>query len=172
MTKTMRPQRRFRRTAQSGAIKPWMLIVLLLALAPLLTLGFYEGRKAYWDAKVREMCAKDGGVKVYETVKLPADRFDQYGNVGIPNRRYARPTDDYFYELETEYLRSGDPSLVRHVGRIFRRSDNKILGESIRYGRGGGDLPGPWHPSSFSCPEISPATDKLESSIFQKGIGR
>ncbi len=149
----------------------WETFVIGLALLPVLV-GCDTPSQIEADAEVRRLCAIDGGVKVYETVKLPADRFDQYGNVGIPNRRYAQPTDEYFYELETEYLRSGDPTLVRHVGRIFRRSDNKVLGESIRYGRGGGDLPGPWHSSSFSCPGISPATDKLESSVFQKGIER
>ncbi|MBU0501103.1 MAG: hypothetical protein KJ675_07880 [Gammaproteobacteria bacterium] len=39
---------------------------------------FWEvfGKKMYWDAKVREFCAIDGGVRVYETVALPAERFD------------------------------------------------------------------------------------------------
>lgn len=35
--------------------------------------------KARLDAQVKELCAKDGGIKVYETVKLPADRFNQWG---------------------------------------------------------------------------------------------
>ena len=30
------------------------------------------GKKMYRDAKVLELCAKDGGAKVYETVELPA----------------------------------------------------------------------------------------------------
>ena len=39
--------------------------------------------KAYYDRQVREMCAKDGGVRVYEAVTLPPSRFDKWGNVGI-----------------------------------------------------------------------------------------
>jgi hypothetical protein len=31
------------------------------------------GRKLVYDAVVLSLCAKDGGVKVYETVELPAE---------------------------------------------------------------------------------------------------
>jgi hypothetical protein len=34
-----------------------------------------------------------------------------------------------------------------------RRSDGKIVARSISYVRGGGDLPSPSQPSSFSCPD-------------------
>lgn len=127
------------------------------------------GRKYYYDWRVEQMCAVDGGVKVYETVRLPAERFDNYGNIGIQNRQYARPTDQYYFETEEKYLRAGNPTLIRSVTRIIRRSDRKVLGESTRYGRGGGDLPGPWHPSTFDCPPIRDL--KLESSIFTTGVG-
>lgn len=33
-----------------------------------------NGAKAYYDRQVRELCAKDGGVRVYETVTLPAEK--------------------------------------------------------------------------------------------------
>lgn len=131
---------------------------------------FWEmfGKKMYWDAKVRELCAIDGGVKVYERVLLPSKIFDKYGNVGIVNKRHAKPSDGYYFQTENVYLRKDNPKIIRSVTQIIRRDDNKNLGESIRYGRSGGDLPGPWHPSSYGCPPIEEL--RLESSIFMKGL--
>ncbi|MBM3358987.1 MAG: hypothetical protein FJY54_14835 [Betaproteobacteria bacterium] len=124
------------------------------------------GRTIYYDMEVNRLCKQDGGVKVYEQVKLPAERFDKWGNVGVPNKRHAKPSDDYYFETEIRYLRTGNPSLQRASTVLVRRSDGKVLGESVRYGRGGGDLPGPWHGSSFSCPSIGEAEGSLETSIF------
>ena len=127
------------------------------------------GVKWYYDQQVRELCAKDGGVKVFETVTLPPEKFDKWGNVGIHHKRYAKPDDEYYYESEDEFYKQGNPTLLRSRYWIVRRSDSKILGKSIHYGRGGGDLPGPWYGSSFNCPEISKENPSLESSVFIKG---
>lgn len=124
------------------------------------------------DAEVNRLCAIDGGVKVYETVKLPAERFDQYGNINLRNYKYAKSTDEYYFKSEDTYLNKNEPYILRAVTQIIRRNDGKILGESVRYGRGGGDIPGPWHPSTFDCPAIKDAEGKLESSIFVKGGGK
>jgi hypothetical protein len=105
------------------------------------------------DAEVRRLCALDGGVNVYETVALPPERFDQFNSVHVPDTRYAKPTDDYYYERSTEYLVRGNPDLLRFHTKLIRRSDKKVLGEGTSYARRGGDLPGPWHPSSFRCPQ-------------------
>lgn len=145
-------------------------VAVLIALLWFGASSWYGGgRNFYYDWQVDRMCAVDGGVKVYETVKLPADRFNKYGNIGVTDRKHAKPTDEYYFEIDDKYFRRGDPNLIRSVTRVIRRSDVKVLGESIRYGRGGGDFPGPWHPSSFDCPQIRDAEGKLESSIFLKG---
>lgn len=136
-------------------------------LLGLLWLGV--GRIMYYDAKVRELCAKDGGIKVYETVRLPAEKFDKYGNVRIPNKEQAKSMNEYYYERAYIYYRKGEPQITRTQHRVIRRSDGKILGESIRYSRGGGDLPGPWHGSSFICPPISKDRPGLEVPIFLRG---
>lgn len=128
-----------------------------------------NGVKAYYDRQVRELCAKDGGVRVYETVRLPSSRFDKWGNVGVHEKRYVKPTDEYYYESEILYYREANPTLLRSRSWVVRRSDGKVLGEAISYGRGGGDLPGPWHGSSFHCPPIAEAEGKIESTIFLKG---
>jgi hypothetical protein len=147
---------------EDGSMKRMGLICALMCLS----LAGCE--KARLDEQVRELCAKDGGVKVYETVQLPAEKFDKYGNVGVPNKQYAKPSDEYYFETEIQFYREGNPSLERARTVMVRRSDGKVLGESIRYGRGGGDLPGPWHGTSFDCPPIVDAEGKLETSIFMK----
>jgi hypothetical protein len=105
------------------------------------------------DAEVRRLCALDGGIKVYEKVRLPPERFDQYGIVAVPERAKAKPTDDFIFEVKQDYLVRGNPELWRWHAVLIRQKDLKVLGESISYTRRGGDLPGPWHPSKSTCPE-------------------
>jgi hypothetical protein len=116
------------------------------------------------DAEVRRLCALDGGIKIYETVTLPPERFGKFNSVHVPDVRYAKPTDDYYYERSTEYLVRGNPDLLRFHTKLIRRSDKKVLGEGISYARRGGDFPGPWHPSSFRCPQ----DERLASEVFQR----
>lgn len=126
--------------------------------------------KARLDDEIRRLCEKDGGIKVFEKVVLPTDRFDSFGNVNLPSEKIAKPSDAYFYRERIEYLREGNPAMWRTTNQIVRRADSKLLGESVRYTRRGGDLPGPWHESSFSCPEIT-AGHGLEQSVFQRSGG-
>ena len=140
------------------------LIATVIAIVALLT----GCEKSRLDAQVRELCAKDGGIKVYETVKLPPQLVDKYGVVRIPDKAQAEPSDEYYYETDTRYYRKGNPEMSRRQYQIIRRSDGKVLGELIFYGRGGGDLPGPWHDSSFTCPDPTKLPN-FESSIFVKG---
>lgn len=132
------------------------------------------GVKGSYDQQVREMCAKDGGVRVFERVTLPANKFSPSGqlNFHIPliqsGYKALKDTDDYYFERSMTNLRRGNPKLDRRHSRIIRRNDNKVLGESVSYFRRGGDLPGPWSESSFVCPE--PRKYKsIESSVFVKG---
>lgn len=135
--------------------------------------GFWvtAGKKEYYDAQVREMCAKDGGIRVYETVSLPLEKFNEWGQIN-----FFKPTKDkdalgreYIYESDTDYIKRGknfEISIMRHHAMVYRRADKKLLGEQISYGRRGGDLPGFWHPSSYSCPEFN--GDSVLKKIFVK----
>lgn len=97
------------RRAQTPWHKGLIFAVTGMAFAGLL--WFAVGEKWLLDREVRELCAKDGGVKVYETVRLPSERFDKWGNVGIPNKRYAKSSDEYYFESEDHHFRQGNPSL-------------------------------------------------------------
>jgi hypothetical protein len=111
--------------------------------------------KVQLDNQVRELCAKDGGIKVYETVKVPPEKFDSYGRLAFwdPTLGENALGIEYILKEERKYYRQGDPEMERTHYEIWRRGDKKKLSEATIYSRRGGDIPGPWHPSSFSCPE-------------------
>ena len=137
------------------------------------------GEAGSWDAKMQVLCAKDGGMKIYEKVILPKDQFDQFG---MPRGKewdrsaLASKLDPaYRYSYEPVSLKRGDPlkgevEMFKSTHKIYRQSDGKLLGESITYGRSGGDsfvarlLGG--HPSSASCPA---QPQNLVSGIFTQG---
>ncbi|MDR1850042.1 MAG: hypothetical protein LBQ75_08375 [Zoogloeaceae bacterium] len=149
------------------------MLFAFIALAWLAASFWYGGgRKFYYDAEVKRLCAIDGGVNVYEKVKLPPERFNQHGILNLPLQRNAKPSDDYFYVSGEMYIETSSDSVTlrRSSLAIVRRSDGKTLGEMISYHRSGGDplviqllLP----PSSFSCPPTSFGIN-LEQPVFLK----
>lgn len=125
--------------------------IAVIAIAGLALSGC---EKARLDQQVRELCAKDGGIKVYEMVKLPPEKFNKWGQINFYLPDSPEPLGhDYMFEVNTSYSKTGNPSMRRVHYRIVRRSDNVVLGESVSYHRVGGDMPGPWHESSFHCPK-------------------
>jgi len=160
------------------------LFCAVLALAWLSgSFWFGGGRKIYYDLQVSRMCREDGGVIVYEAVKLPKERFDDGGMVKLYRERkeiksafrsngveiYTEHSlgAEYTYSWQVKYLRNGNPSLSRMRVQVTRRLDNKLLGQVVYYKRGGGDMPGPWHGSSFMCPELGVANDVLRQVFVQ-----
>ena len=147
---------------------------LIIALLPFLLLAGCEREKHRLNEEVRRLCAKDGGVKVYETVKFTPKLLDRAGRIWIPSIKDAKESDEYYYVWETVYLKGSEVSepsdlvMWRDHIQIIRRSDGKVLGESIYYVRRGGDiLSPPFHPSSFGCPDLR-TSPGLETSIFVK----
>lgn len=180
-----------------------MRLLLILNLFPLLlTAGCATPTQLALDAEVRRLCAIDGGIRVYEQVKLPAEEFDRWGmpkmyQERVENKAAYRHDDkrtvmefvmktrvdsarhgnvrveEYLLKSETTYYRRGNPEMWHTHVQITRRRDGKILGESKRYSRRGGDMLGPWHPSSFACPREA-GQEALVRSIFMndKDMGR
>lgn len=145
-------------------------IFSLLLLMPFFSACASGPSKAELDAEVRRLCAIDGGVKVYETVKLPLGLLDKYGAIQIPSKARAKPSDEYYYDWTVTYITKGKPEdgvpdLARSHFKLHRTSDNKLLGESVAYTRRGGDIAGPWHPSHFTCPSDSGLT-VLQNRVF------
>jgi hypothetical protein len=131
--------------------RKWILVAVTCMLVPM---AGCEREKDRLDTEVRRLCANDGGVKVYEQVTLSPDKFDKYGSINFYHRMSKEPLGpEYVFEADINYFRKGNPEMWRNHYRVIRRSDGKVLGESVSYSRRGGDLPGPWHDSSFQCPE-------------------
>ena len=107
------------------------------------------------DTQVKELCAKDGGVKVYETVTLPPEKFDQRGIVRFSLSKDRKLIFNGNYQLINiiHYYDRIYLSLRRDQSEIWRLSDGKLLGEAVSYSRVGGDPIGPWEPSYSGCPE-------------------
>lgn len=149
----------------------WLLFIPGVIVAVLLiSVGYYEGRKAYWDAKVEEMCRKDGGVKVYERVKISGKESELlWGKAGLPLPTVSTRTElPYFWEQADTTLRNANPNIVRAQTMVKRRSDGKVLGVSVQYWRSGGDLPtGISEATSFICPKHV----ALSSRVFIIGEG-
>lgn len=139
--------------------------------------GFWWGVPTFnqWraDELVDELCAKDGSVKVYESVSLPKERFNRWGQFEVSSERFLKPSDEHYTTWKTTKI-IGDPnsseiwklSVYQHHFVLFRVSDKKILGESTGYARRGGDPIGPWHPSSHACP--GSVKSRLLKQVFLK----
>jgi hypothetical protein len=123
------------------------------------------------DSEVKRLCAIDGGVKVYETVRLPPESYnkllDNFGRLWVKRKDELSPLDEYYSENQVHYYVKGNPEMSRRLYRIARRVDGKTMGELVFYGRGGGDMPGPWHDSSYTCPSYDKVPN-FESLIFSR----
>lgn len=125
-------------------------------------------QKAELDREVDRLCAIDGGVHIYEVVRLPTEDFGPDGTV-FPQYRHlpsnsGRFGSAYVDRVTSKVLVAGNPSLMRLNISIVRRSDDKLLGEVVIYRRSGGDLPGPAAASRYSCP-VGPVFG-LERRVF------
>lgn len=147
-------------------MKTFLSFLLVIIVLPLL-IACTTPLQIMADAEVRRLCEKDGGIKVYETVKLPAERFDEYGQIRIPYKEITKPEDDYYYESSRIFIEAGYTQVWRSHIKVYRNTDKKIIGEAISYARRGGDIPGPWHSTSFRCPEEA-GLNNLKNQIFIK----
>src|SRR3546814_6278957 len=110
------------RTAAKRHVRAALLVSLVAAWL-IASFWYGGGRIYYYDWQVRQMCAVDGGVKVYETVVLPAAKFDRYGNIGVKNERYAGALDERSEEHTSELQ-----SLMRISYAVFcltKKNKNK-----------------------------------------------
>lgn len=156
-----------RRMCGASAVKLLVLIPVVVVLLLILVVGFFEGRKAYWDSKVREMCAKDGGVKVFETFPINRSQYLSWGGqegirgIPVPHESDKRTDVPVFRRTTDEVLRTGSPTIRRDVTDFIRRTDGKVLGRYVYYARRGGDFPTWAHESSFGCLQPESVTEQI-----------
>ncbi len=139
--------------------------IILISIALLLIYINFFSEKARFDREVNRLCAVDGGMKVYETVRLPTEKYRRYTqSLTIAPFQELKEDDEYYLVWNISILKDGNPDLSSDHFQIIRRSDSRKLGETTSYHRRGGDLPGPWHSSSYGCP------DKATSTFLVKRI--
>jgi hypothetical protein len=121
---------------------------------------------ADWDAKVKELCQKEGGVTVYERVRLSKEEARQItgpaGGLVVPRKESAAATSPYISENKRTTLNDGNPAVFRSETIIVRTSDGKVLSRLIHYARvkrGGVD-------SGYTCRDLGIAVD-LEQKTFE-----
>jgi hypothetical protein len=143
-------------------------VVLITACA-----GYAPGEKAYWDAKVRDMCLKDGGVRIFQ--KLHVSRAEAgtlsrvAGMFNAPMKELADPKSPAFTVLTKTVIHQGNPEVIRSVADVIRRSDGALIARSVVYTRIGGDFPSHAHPSSFECPDLRKNLSDLQSLFVFAG---
>jgi len=132
-------------------------------------MGYVPGQQSYWDAQINEMCERDGGVTIYERVKISKKDSVFLWGQGLPlPTENTRKDSPYFWEMTEKKIHDSYPKVVRAEDLVKRRSDGKVLGKSIRYWRGGGDFPtGFSEATSFICPQDA----NLSEQIFLIGGG-
>jgi len=130
------------------------LIVTMLAAC----MGYVPGQQSYWDAQVREMCALDGGVTVYELTTISVKQAEELpkieGSISIPHQTLANLAAPLVSTDSEKVLREWGPRVVRREREVIRQSNRKIVGRIVSYSRIGGDFPtGISEGSSFTCPD-------------------
>ncbi|MBY0271405.1 MAG: hypothetical protein K2X06_16235 [Burkholderiales bacterium] len=147
-----------------------ILMASLLAITLAGCAGYVPGQQSYWDAQVREMCEKDGGVTVYEQVKLTQSEYRRLGGtkgiVPVPSRNSADPNALYVADRKITKIREWSPQVFRLESVIVRVADGKVLSRQIEYGRIGGDFPSPSHSSSYGCSDLGLRLD-AERQTFE-----
>jgi hypothetical protein len=149
------------------------IVTVVLSFALAACAGWVPGRQSYWDAKVKEMCKKDGGVTIYAKLPISKSDIDLLGRVGdqigIPAKALADPNAPAYEELEIAYLRKGNPRVTRSEMKIVRRADKAVIARAIIYARSGGDFPSPAYPSSFTCPSLNDVMSDLQRLFVVEG---
>lgn len=140
-----------------------VLLALFLVSSLAACVSYSPARYAHWDAKVRELCKKDGGVTVYERVKLTPREYQMLGGVGgsvsVPLRG-AKPGLPYVAESKTTWLNEANPVVSRRETEIVRTRDGKVLSRVVHYSRHGQDFV-----SSYGCWDVGVSLD-VERQTF------
>lgn len=100
------------------------------------------------DQEVRDLCAAEGGVHVYESVRgNSADSVEQVLGGGA----YVRKDR---VQILSGNWRAG-LRVLKEVVQVVRISDNKVLGEMTFFVRIGGNVIEGFSPTSLRCPEYA-----------------
>lgn len=159
------------KTRGMGMVKVLLLIPLALLGILVLTFGFYEARKAYWDYQVDRLCEMDGGVKINQVMLVNAQQYEELKNkFGELAPSFTNEPDRakgvVFLSDSTTYIKASNPTVAKYVLSITRRTDKVVLATRTSYWRNDGDLIS-MQPSSHFCPIRT--TDFFQAVIKLQG---
>lgn len=131
--------------------------------------GYVPGQQTHWDSKIRQLCERDGGMTVFERMRLTEAQYQALGgrnrDIPIPSVSSGRKGYPVVTRTAETILNARDPKVYREETDYVRVLDGKILAKLVRYWRVGGDLPSFGHPTTFSCPDQQQAVG-LERDLF------
>lgn len=159
------------RAGMRGAslLKKLLLIPVAFVVLLLLAIGFFEGRKAYWDYRVQQMCEKDGGVVILEQMRITWEQeaFLPHagGVVSVAPETLSDPRAPAFTRTQETTIRDGQPIVKRLEHEVVRRHDSRRVAHAVIYLRSGGDIPSPAFASSLYCPSLDKVNFEI-SKIF------
>ena len=143
-------------------------IFLVPIILVLCVFAYSEVSKSYWDKRVQEMCAEDGGIRVFEAGTVSKQQWDlllnPFGQLSPPLENRASDDVTIAHKNTSTYIRRNNPEVRRDELVVIRNGDKKVLGVTVSYSRVGGDVIA-LHPSYFSCPEN--AVDVFSAVIAQ-----
>jgi hypothetical protein len=130
--------------------------------------GWMPGYRWYWEARVREMCEKDGGVRIFERVLVTPAQVKTLPRVGshlvVPEEGNAKPDTPVFRRISRTQIRDDDPPIVRHEETIVRRYDQRIVGVAVSYSWTPVEYPSSFiaHPAKMWCPDLEQIYEGIE----------
>jgi len=126
----------------SRTSRNWLIGIAAAVLVVWLVKYASESEMRRLDKEVDRLCAIDGGIRIYETVKLPASSFNQFGQPAVPQGGKDDKRFGYFVRGESKTLAGpGQPPgarLLRDQTQVVRTEDGKVIAEIVIYTRGGG----------------------------------
>jgi hypothetical protein len=137
-------------------------------------MGYAPGAKSYWDEQVKAMCKEDGGLTVYERVRISRDQINRGllpmaadGRVGVATQNTAHPEAPIYTVWRVSQIRESNPRVRRIESTVIRRVDQAVVARQVIYARAGGDLPtGMSEGTSFICPDGERLTTELHEQLF------
>lgn len=131
------------------------------------------------DFDIDRLCAKDGGIKVYERVSLPANYFypdikgdPRSGDVNLQAMQADAARLPRYYELMTSLgdARASSALRIRRAYyKVIERPSGKVIAEGVDYARSGGDFGNPFTPTVYSCTgDDGPFGPKVLAKVFYR----
>lgn len=103
-------------------------------------IGYVPAVNYQSDSRVDELCKKDGGTEIFETLELPTEEYERNligGELWLPrtNGSSTKLEKPIYVRGTALNLQAGNPAIYRSELSIVRGSDHKVLATRVSYSR-------------------------------------